>query len=187
MPHSRCVFHARTPANAEAHELLPLSALASSDPEAFERAMAKYDVSDERRRLRDTWIPVIEARWTEVVFLTPIHPHAIWRAWRDSAGVELPAQDYWAISADQIGDAVLFDRHLTRSGDPLDPAEVTAFDSSAHRAATETTPKNEEWITRLAQQRKQGAWFNGTPQILAIGPVPLAGAELIDWSEPPRR
>lgn len=92
MDPQRCVVHARTAANAAADSVLPLSELAASDPAAYERALAKYDDTPERRRLRDTWIPLLEARWTEAVFLTPIHPHAIWRAWRDITGTELPSQ-----------------------------------------------------------------------------------------------
>src|SRR5690625_6306709 len=89
----RCVFHARSSRNASADELTSLSALAFSNPDAYADALSKYDDTPERRRLRDTWIPLIEAAWTDVVFLSPIRPHAIWRAWRSVAGVELPRSE----------------------------------------------------------------------------------------------
>lgn len=179
-----CVFHARTSSNAAADELVPVSALRHTDPEAFFSAIAKYDDSPERQRLRDTWIPTLEARWTDVVFLSPIHPHAIWRAWRDVAGIDLPSQEFWAIPVEDVGRAVIFDRHLSSSGDPIDPREIAELDPGDYRAAQETTPKSIEWIKHLAGENKRGAWFHGTPHILTRGPVSLESAAVIDWQQP---
>lgn len=148
------------------------------------RAIAKYDDTPEHRRLRDTWIPVLEARWTEAVFFSPIRPHAIWRAWRDIAGVELPSQEFWVIPVEAVGPAVVFDRHLSRTGDPIDAEEVERLDPRTYRSAAETTVRNEEWIAQLSATGKRGAWFNGTPHVLTRDPVPLASAAVIDWLEP---
>lgn len=182
---SRCLFHARSPAHAGQDQLVPLSDLRSSDPAAYRRALAKYDDTPARRRLPETWIPLLEARWTEVVFLSPVAPHAIWSAWRDIAGVELPAQEFWAIPARTVHRAAVLDRHLTASGDPIDPAEVTAFDPGTHRAAMHAPARNRDWVAQLAAQGKRGAWFHGTPHVLTAAPVPLASAAVIDWREPP--
>lgn len=180
----RCVFHTRTSQNSGADELRPLSMLEGSDPAAFERAIAKYDDTPERRRLRDTWIPVLEARWTEAVFLSPVRPHAIWRAWRDIAGVELPPQEFWAIPVEAVAPAVVLDRHLSRTGDPIEVAEVERLDPHAYRSAVQTTPRNQEWIAELAAVGKRGAWFHGTPHVLTRDLVPLTSAAVIDWSAP---
>ena len=177
----RCVFHARTTHNADARELHPLSALERTDPRAFAVAIAKYDGTPERRRLRETWIPVLEATWTEVVFLSPVQPRAIWEAWRSIAGVELPGQEFWAIPVEDLGPAVVFDRHLRRTGDPIDPGEIEVFDAASYRSAGETTPRNARWIDELARAGRPGAWFNGTPHVLTKNPVPLRSAEVIDW------
>lgn len=120
-------------------------------------------------------------RWTEVVFLTPIHPHAIWRAWRDIAGTELPPQEFWAIPIDEIHRPVLFDRRLSRSGEPIDPQQVETVDPLAFRTATQTTARNVEWIAHLTGRRRRGAWFHGTPHVLTRRPVPVASAQVIDW------
>ncbi|MGP9681975.1 hypothetical protein [Brachybacterium sp. AOP3-A1-3] len=180
----RCVFHARTAANAAADSVLPLSDLATSDPAAYERALAKYDDTPERRRLRDTWIPLLEARWTEAVFLTPIHPHAIWRAWRDIAGTELPSQEFWAIAIDDVHRPVLFERRLSTTGEPIDPREVEAVDPQSFTTAHETTPRSADWIAHLAETGRRGAWFHGTPHVLTRRPVPVGSAQLIDWQHP---
>ncbi|MGP5265361.1 hypothetical protein ACTXLV_00165 [Brachybacterium alimentarium] len=184
MTPERCVFHARTTHNADADELHPLSALERTDPRAFAAAIAKYDDTPERRRLRETWIPVLEATWTGVVFLSPIQPHAIREAWRAIAGVELPAKEFWAIPVEDLGPAIVFDRHLSSTGDPIDPQEIDVLDVAAYRSRDETTPRNAQWIDQLARAGKRGAWFNGTPHILTKGPVPLHSAEVIDWRAP---
>ena len=74
------VFHQRVDLVGDA--LVPASDLAALDPAGYARAMAKYDDTPERQRLRATEIPGLARTWTEVVFLSPVHPHAIWRAWR---------------------------------------------------------------------------------------------------------
>lgn len=179
----RCVFHLRTEQNAASSALLPLSALEHSDPRAFARAIAKYDDTPERRRLPETWIPGIEARWTEVVFLTPVRPHVIWQAWKDIAGIELPTQEFWAIPVEGIGPAVVLDRQISRTGEPIDPREVETLEASDYRSTVETTAGNAQWIAKLAAEKKRGAWFHGTPHVLTRGPVPLGSAEVIDWRD----
>lgn len=180
----RCVFHARTSQNSASEELRPLSALEHSDPRAFALAIAKYDDTPKRQRLRETWIPALEARWTEAIFFSPVRPHAIWRAWRDIAGVELPSQEFWAVPVEAMGSAVILDRHLSRSGDPIDAAEVQRLDARTYRSAARTTARSEKWIAELSAAGKRGAWFHGTPHVLTRGPVPLASATVIDWTEP---
>ncbi len=177
----RCVFHLRTPATAGVLELLPLAALRHRDPEAYERGMAGYDGTPARRRLRDTWIPGLEARWTEVVFLSPIRPQALWRTWREVTGTELPSQEFWAIPVEDIGPAVVLDRRESCTGEALLPQEVEALDVERYRSAPETTARNRDWLAQLAREGRRGAWFQGTPHVLTRGPVPLARAEVTDW------
>ncbi len=173
----------RTPANALARELVPLSALERTDPSAYAEAIVKYDGDPERRNLRNTRIPRTSATWADVVFLSPILPHAILQAWRAIGRIQLPAQEFWAIPVEALPDAVVFDRTLSRTGDPIDLGEVTPLDPRAYRALEQTTPRNRAWIARLTQRGERGAWFNGTPQILVPGPVPLRHAQLVDWAD----
>ncbi|WP_270353078.1 hypothetical protein [Microbacterium testaceum] len=179
------LFHACVPLAPGTTSLLPLDDLAAVDPAAAQDALAKYDDTAERRRLRDTVIPVLDRRWTAVVFLSPVHPHAIWRAWREIRGRERPDLLFWAIpSVDLPEGSVVLDRSSTATGDPIDPTEVTPFDRYAHRASTTTTPTNRAWLEQCARQGVSGAWFHGIPHVLAPGPVPLDRARVVSWRDP---
>lgn len=182
------VFHMCTRLTPGTTQLLPLDALADVDPEAHARAITKitkYDDTPERRRLRDTEIPGTGRRWTGVVFLSPIHPHAIWEAWRRAGGKELPAIEFWRVPVRALPDGcVVFDRHLSVTGDPIDPREVTPLDRDTFRTALETTPGNSAWLQELVRRGRSGAWFNKTPHVLSPGPVGLDQAEVITWNRP---
>ena len=179
----RCVFHQKTAAHAGIDALLSLSALRKTDPATYERALAKYDDTPERRRLPSTVIPGLHRLWTEVVFLSPIQPHAIWRAWTSARGKPLPSQKFWAIPVEDVAPAVLLDRRLTRTGEAIDPAEVEPLDPATYRSADRTTPENLRWIEALAARGRKGAWFHGTPHVLTAGPVPLGRARVVDWAD----
>ncbi|WP_336632865.1 MULTISPECIES: hypothetical protein [unclassified Microbacterium] len=180
------LFHAATTLLPGTDALLPASAIAAIDDAAYRRMMAAYDDSPERRRLRDTVVPVIGLRWTEVVFLSPIHPHAFWSAWREITGEELPPRDFWAIPLDAVPrDAVVFDRTTSAVGDPIHDAEVVPLVREAYRASSRTTDANRAWLRRLAASGRRGAWFNLTPHVLTARPVPLDGASTVSWDRPP--
>ena len=164
--------------------MLPLDALRTLDPAAYARSVAKYDDTPERRRLRDTIVPLITKRWTEVVFLLPVHPHATWRAWREVSGRTLPAVEFWAIPVDDLpGDAVVFDRQRSLVGDPIDARDVASLDPARYETALDVPPANREWLENLAAAGHSGAWFNLIPHVLTAGPVPLANARVISWDD----
>ncbi|SDG89249.1 hypothetical protein [Microbacterium sp. 77mftsu3.1] len=181
----RFVFHQRVDLAGDA--LIPASDLASVDPAAYARAMAKYDDTPERRRLRDTVLPGLGRGWTEVVFLSPVHPHAIWRAWREIRGKALPRAEFWAIPADDLPHGtVVLDRTVSAVGDPIDPAEVAPFDPASFTTAEEVPPANRAWLEEMVLCGVSGAWFHGIPHVLAPGAVPLHEARVIGWEEPVR-
>ncbi|MCM3695604.1 hypothetical protein [Microbacterium oleivorans] len=179
----RFVFHQRVDLVGDA--LLPASELAALDLTAHARAIAKYDDTPERRRLRDTAIPGTGRSWTEVVFLSPVHPHAIWRAWREVRGKELPRAEFWAIPAGDLpAGTVVLDRTITATGDPIHPSEVAPFDPASFETATEIPPANRAWLEEMVRRGVSGAWFHGIPHVLAPGAVPLGNATVIGWEEP---
>jgi hypothetical protein len=177
----RFVFHAATELLPGTDSLQSLSALREIDEEAFGRGMQKY-ATPERQRLAETRIPLIERIWTEVVFLTPIHPHAIWTAWRELSGVALDASAFWAIPVEDVPpDAVVFDRQDSIVGEPIPAHEVSPFDRATHSAALQTTSGNRAWLSELVATGRRGGWFNRTPHVLTAGPVPLINAQVISW------
>lgn len=180
------LFHVRTPLVDGTAALLPLSDLATVDPVAHAVAIAKYDDTPERRRLRDTRIPLVDRLWTEVVFLSPVHPHAIWRAWREITGRERATWEFWAIKANVLpSGSVWLDRTLTQTGESIDPREVSPFDRARYQTMTATTSANRAWLEQLAASGHSGAWFQGIPHVLAPTAVPLAAAEVVDWRDAP--
>lgn len=177
------VFHQRVPLVGDA--LVPASELATLDPAAHARAMAKYDDTPERRRLRDTAVPDTGRSWTEVVFLSPVHPHAIWRAWREVRGKELLRAEFWAIPAGDLpAGTVVLDRTATATGDPIDPSEVAPFVPASFVTATEVPAANRAWLEEMVRRGVSGAWFHGIPHVLAPGTVPLGNARVVGWEEP---
>lgn len=180
----RFVYHAVVDLVPGTDSLLSASALRGVDAAAARRALAKYDVSAERRRLATTRIPLIERGWTEVVFLSPIHPHAIWSAWREVTGETLPPVSFWEIPIESVpDDAVVFDRVSSRVGDPIPLDEVRHLDRSSFRTLRQTPSANREWLVALAARGRRGAWFNLTPHVLTEGPVVLDEASIISWDE----
>jgi hypothetical protein len=179
------VFHMRTRLLPGTTQLLPVDALREIDPEAHARAIAKYDDTPERQRLRDTEIPGLGRCWTGVVFLSPIHPHALWKTWHDAGGAELPPTEFWRVPVATLPEGcVVFDRQVSSTGEPIDPTEVTPLDPDAFRTAFETTPGNKEWLEEGARHGQRGAFFNRTPHVLSPEPVDLTDAEIIRWDEP---
>jgi len=179
----RFVFHQRVDLVGDA--LVPASDLASIDPAGYARAMAKYEDTPERQRLRETAIPSTGKSWTEVVFLSPVHPHAIWRAWREVRGKDLPRVEFWAIPVDDLpAGTVVLDRTVTATGDPIDPSEVAPFHPASFVTATEVPAANRAGLEEMVRRGVSGAWFHGIPHVLAPGAVPLGNAQVIGWEEP---
>ncbi|WP_292863813.1 hypothetical protein [Microbacterium sp.] len=148
--------------------------------------MRKYDDTPERRRLATTRIPLIDRAWTEVVFLSPVHPRAIWQTWLDVSGSPLPRAEFWEIPVELLpDDAVILDRTVSAVGDPIDLAELVRFDAERFRTALQTTAANRAWLAKLAAGGLRGAYFHGIPHVLTAGPVPLKGARLISWDAAP--
>nr|WP_274637520.1 hypothetical protein [Microbacterium bovistercoris] len=180
----RHVFHTRVDLAADTTALVPLSDLATIDTAAYEAAIAKYEGSPERRRLRDTVIPLLHLGWTEVVFLSPIHPHASWQAWQEITGEALPRVEFWAIPIDDLpDDAVIFDRTTSVVGEAIDPTEVVPLNRASFLTSMGVPDRNRQWLRELAGSGRRGAWFNRLPHVLTAGPVTLDHAQVISWVE----
>jgi hypothetical protein len=177
------LFHAK-PSSLSGSFLLPLSDLATTDPSAYAAAIAKYDDHPDRRRLPDRYIPIIDCRWQDVVFLSPVHPAAIWRAWAERR-FEMPSRTFFAVDAAIVAElpAVVYTQKATRSGDDIDPADVVAFDPVAH-TDMQLSDRTLTWYdARIAAGSRGGAEFHTVPHVLVRGRIPIRGAAELDWRD----
>ncbi|WRS31054.1 hypothetical protein U6G28_05060 [Actinomycetaceae bacterium MB13-C1-2] len=178
------VFHMCVPLAEGTDRLFPLEDLATLAPNVYEAAAAKYKDYSKRKALRDTAMPGLDKKWSQVVFLTPVDPRAIWRRWLDRTGEKLPPVKFWAIDPKGIDErSVLLERTVSCKGAPIDPREVTRFNRESFETVVKLPAASEEWLDALANSGRKGAWFNGQPHVLVPAPVSLEGAEVIDWSE----
>jgi hypothetical protein len=182
----REVFHAQVKLLPGTRDLLPLDDLAELDPATYEAGLAKYRGSPERERLRETVVPLLNRRWTQVVFLSPVHPHAIWRTWFELTGQRLPSVEFWSIPVDRLPQpSVVFDRTISTVGDPIESSEIVPLDVPTFRTSLDTTAANRAWLESLSATGRQGAWFHGVPHVLVGARVPLTGARVVSWHEDP--
>ena len=182
---SEFVYHAVVDLLPGTDALLPVSALRGIDEAAYRRAISKYDDTPERRRLAQTQILVIDRGWTEVVFLSPVPPHAIWSAWMEIASAP-PPMEFWQIPVESLpGDAVIFDRTMSSVGDSIDSSEVSRFDPERFQTAMQAPPANRARLASLAAAGRRGAWFNRTPHVVTAGPVLLGAATTVSSDAAP--
>ncbi|HEY2794476.1 MAG TPA: hypothetical protein VGJ28_19090, partial [Micromonosporaceae bacterium] len=154
------VYHTKPPTMI-GDELLPLSELADVDPAVHDAAIAKYDGSADRRTLPDRRIPVLDCRWQDVVFLAPVHPQLIWRAWAER-GVRLPQRTFYAIplAAIESHAAVLYRQRLTQPGEDIAAADVTPFHADRYAELTALSPRTLTWYETLIAAGRQGGEFH---------------------------
>lgn len=178
------LFHICVPLAEGTDRLYPLADLAAIAPDAYRDAAAKYEGSPERVALRDTVVPGLGKKWSEVVFLTPVDPRAIWKGWLDRTGQRLPSVKFWSIDPRSIDErSVVFSRTVSSVGEPIDPSEVAPFNRELFETMVELPAASEEWLDELVNSGRKGAWFNRQPHVLVPTPVSLEGAEVIDWSK----
>lgn len=119
------VFHMCVPLAEGTDRLFPLEDLATLAPNVYEAAAAKYKDHSKRKALRDTAIPGLDKKWSQVVFLTPVDPRVIWRRWLDRTGEKLPPVKFWAIDPKGIDErSVLLERTVSSKGALLIPAKL---------------------------------------------------------------
>jgi hypothetical protein len=179
------LYHAE-PIGLTGERLVPLSALAVTDPAAYAKAIAKYNDSPDRRRLPNRHVPLLDCRWQDVVFLCPVHPHVVWRAWQ-RRGVEPVSQRFLAIPAKSVAHipAVVYTPARTTPGEDIHPADVTPFDAATYTEMTDLPERTLAWYDTLIAAGRTGAQFHTVPHVLVRGRVDIGDAEVVDWRDPP--
>jgi hypothetical protein len=179
------LYHAE-PSGLTGERLVPLSALAVTDPAAYAAAIATYADTPERRRMPDRRVPLLDCRWQDVVFLAPVHPHLIWRAWAHR-GVYHPGGRFLAIPAKSVAHipAVVYTPDRTVPGEDLHPADVRPFDAETYTEMTALSERTLAWYDTLAAAGRSGGLFHTVPHVLVRGRVDIGDAEVVDWRHPP--
>lgn len=141
--------------------ILPLYQLREQHPDLYEREAAKYAY---RPHTMDNPVYPLGCRWSDVVFLSPVHPEPIFTALQESGRVKRSTLNYWTIDAELLDPArtcILLKRH-----DPqfrAQPAE-DYLPYSPQTVATLTTP-SERALNRLRN-------LNATEPLLPWADIP---------------
>lgn len=153
-------------------DILPLNQLRDRYPDLYERHAKKYA---DRPQSMSRPIPLLDCTWTDVVFLSPVHPEPIFDALRESGRTGPGSLSYWTIDADLLAPdrtCILLKRH-----DPLfrpQPAE-DYIPYSAETAATLSTPsaKALDRLRNLNATEPLLPWAD-IPHVLHRGPIPVS-------------
>jgi len=153
-------------------EILPLNHLRERHPDIYEREAAKYSY---RPQTMDNAVHPLECRWSDVVFLSPVHPAPIFDALREAGRVGPTTLTYWTIDADLLDPArtcILLKRH-----DPLFRPQPASdyLPYSAATVATLSTPsaKALDRLRNLNATEPLLPWAD-IPHILHRGPIAVS-------------
>jgi len=151
--------------------ILPLNDLRELYPDLYEAGVAKYA---HRPQTMDITVHPLGCRWTDVVFLSPVHPAPIFDALRESGRIGPGALDYWTVEAgllDPASTCILMKRHDPEFR-PQPPEDYLPYSPST--VATLSTP-SEKALRRLRNLNATEhllPWAD-IPHILHRGPIPL--------------
>ena len=141
--------------------VLPLYQLREQHPDLYEREAAKYAY---RPHTMDNPVYPLGCRWSDVVFLSPVHPEPIFTALQESGRVKRSTLNYWTVDAELLDPArtcILLKRH-----DPQFRAQPPEdfIPYSPQTVATLTTP-SERALHRLRN-------LNATEPLLPWADIP---------------
>jgi len=151
--------------------VLPLNQLREEHPDLYEREAAKYSY---RPETMCNPVHPLECRWSDVVFLSPVHPAPIFDALREAGRVGPTTLAYWTIDAtllDPDRTCILLKRH-----DPLFRPQPASdyIPYSAATVATLSTPsaKALDRLRNLNAIEPLLPWAD-IPHVLHRGPIPI--------------
>lgn len=166
-------LHHLLPTQTRGTELLPLAQMRTQDPNLYERHARKYE---HRPEAMDELIPPLSCTWSEVVFLSPVHPRPLFEALQRS-GRTVPRAEPATLDASQL-DPTRCTIRLMRHGasghypDPADEDDYLPFTTAGLRAVREVTVAAIERLANLGPTDPWLPWVD-VPHILHRGPIPL--------------
>jgi hypothetical protein len=174
-----CIYHWRQPDFA-GHTLYPQSRLHEVDPALAQAARARYAGRD---HLLEERIPLLDVRWSEVVFCATIHPHHLYRALAALGDRPNPARGFFAIPAKRLRGlpAVIWSfRH-----DDLLPEDVAPFDPDAYTELTTLPAETAAHYAAALAAGRRPFLFQHLPHVLIAAPLDVRDVAVIPWSQPP--
>jgi hypothetical protein len=151
--------------------ILPLNMLREHHQDVYEREAAKYSY---RPHVMDYPVYPLDCRWSDVVFLSTVHPAPIFDALQES-GRARSALSYWTIDASLLPPdrtCILLKRH-----DPLfqpqPPSDYIPFSPEAAAALAAPSAKALDRLRNLNATEPLLPWAD-IPHVLHRGPIPVS-------------
>jgi len=189
----KVVYHA-VPPSMTGTVLFPLNQLRLTQPELYERQVAKYGGREQVLEFR---IPGLGVLWNDALHCAPIHPYWVAKARGEAAVVTSNfGTDCFRIPLERISQhPTAYFRNATfwingRPGEdmPDEPPteEFSAFDASRYRELPGVPEAYPRFLAEMASLGRRPLTFPTIPHVLVAGPIDVAGLEIVTAeAEPP--
>lgn len=164
--------------------LYPLNRLKKIHPEIYERNLKRYAGRDHLRKAK---IPQLNCLWNDVLHCSPIDLKILYRALLH-AGIDPAPLEYFSIPLARIeaGAAVIykFSAESPGIGEAPSESDFQSFDHAQFRAPERVPSAASDYYARSAKQKSGFPYlFHGIPHILVKQSMPVAGLEVLNWSD----
>ncbi|MGZ0150494.1 hypothetical protein ACXJJ3_25775 [Kribbella sp. WER1] len=152
--------------------ILPLNQLRVQYPDLYERESAKYAA---RPELMATPVYPLGCAWSDVVFLSPVHPAPIFEAMHESGRIGPVVVDYWTLDADLLDPAdtcILLKRHDPEHK-PQPPEDFIPYSAAAAAGLSTASDRALRRLRTLNATEPLYPWAD-IPHILHRGSIPVA-------------
>ncbi|BEP16501.1 hypothetical protein acdb102_48120 [Acidothermaceae bacterium B102] len=190
----KVVYHA-VPPSMTGTVLFPLNQLRLTQPELYDRQVAKYSGREQVLQFR---IPGLGIRWNDALHCAPIHPYWVAKA-RAEAGVVTSnfATECFRIPLERFRQhpAAFFENATFwingRPGEDMPdeppPEEFSAFDESRYRELDDVPAAYPAFLAEMASLGRRPLTFPTIPHVLVAGPIDITGLEVVTAEVEPDR
>jgi hypothetical protein len=157
--------------NLRGDAVLPLNLLREQHPDLYEREAAKYVG---RPQAMTNPVYPLDCTWTDVVFLSPVHPAPIFDALRESGRIGPGSLDYWTVDADLLDPrrtCILLKRYDPQFR-PQPAEDFIGFSPEAAAALSTPSPRALHRLRNLNATERLLPWAD-IPHVLHRGPIPI--------------